>query len=402
MRISTQAFYANSINGMLDQQAALSKIQNQMTTGKRVNTPADDPIASVHILELERAQAESGQFDKNSTLARNRLNLEEQSLADSGTAIQRVRELVLQASNTGTLSDSDRQSIATELSSRLQQLQDIANRKDSNGEYLFSGFSTRTQPFTPAAGGGVVYAGDQGNRLLQVGPTQRIADSHSGFDVFMDIPEGNGTFATAVTATNTGSGSISVGSVTNRAAWIPDNYTLTFTTATNWEVTDGAAPANGVSSGTYTPGASIAFNGVQVTVSGTPAAGDTFSIDQSDGQDIFTTIDGIIGALKQPLTDTAASAKLTSALGGSLQQLDQASDHLLSVRAEVGARLSSLDDGDSSRSAMGVDIASALSDLRDVDYAEAVTRMNQQLVGLQAAQLSYSKISQLSLFNYLR
>jgi len=402
MRMSTQAFYANSINGMLDQQAALSKIQNQMTTGKRVNTPADDPIASVHILELERAQAESGQFDKNSTLARNRLNLEEQSLADSGTAIQRVRELVLQASNTGTLSDSDRQSIATELSSRLQQLQDIANRKDSNGEYLFSGFSTRTQPFTPAAGGGVVYAGDQGNRLLQVGPTQRIADSHSGFDVFMDIPEGNGTFATAVTATNTGSGSISVGSVTNRAAWIPDNYTLTFTTATNWEVTDGAAPANGVSSGTYTPGASIAFNGVQVTVSGTPAAGDTFSIDQSDGQDIFTTIDGIIGALKQPLTDTAASAKLTSALGGSLQQLDQASDHLLSVRAEVGARLSSLDDGDSSRSAMGVDIASALSDLRDVDYAEAVTRMNQQLVGLQAAQLSYSKISQLSLFNYLR
>jgi len=402
MRISTQAFYNSSINGMLDQQSALSKIQNQLATSKRVNTPADDPIASVHILELERSQAESAQFDKNSSLARNRLNLEEQSLADSGTALQRVRELVLQASNTGTLSDSDRQSIATELASRLQQLQDVANRQDSNGEYLFSGFSTRTQPFTPAAGGGVVYAGDQGNRLLQVGSTQRIADSHSGFDVFMDIPEGNGTFATAATAANTGSGSIGVGSVTNRAAWVADDYTLTFTTATDWEVTDGATPAAVVSSGTYTPGAAIAFNGVQVTVAGAPAAGDTFSINQSNDQDVFTTIGNIISALKQPLGDPAASAKLTTALGGSLQQLDQASDHLLSVRAEVGSRLSSLDDGDSARSAANVDVASALSDLRDLDYADAVTRMNQQLVGLQAAQLSYSKISQLSLFNYLR
>jgi flagellar hook-associated protein 3 FlgL len=218
----------------------------------------------------------------------------------------------------------------------------------------------------------------------------------------MDIPEGNGTFATAANAANTGGGSIGVGSVTNRAAWVADDYTLTFTTATNWQVTDGATPANVVSSGTYTPGAAIAFNGVQVTVAGTPAAGDTFSVNQSNDQDVFTTIGNIISALRQPLSDPAANAKLTTALGGSLQQLDQASDHLLRVRAEVGSRLSSLDDGDAARSAANVDVASALSDLRDLDYADAVTRMNQQLVGLQAAQLSYSKISQLSLFNYLR
>ncbi|HEY4369382.1 MAG TPA: flagellar hook-associated protein FlgL [Steroidobacteraceae bacterium] len=402
MRMSTQSFYANSINGMLDQQAAMAKIQEQMTTGKRVNTPADDPIAAVHILELERAQSESDQYDKNSTLARNRLNLEEQSLADTGTVLQRVRELVLQASNTGTLNDSDRQSIATELSSRLEQLKDIANRQDGSGEYLFSGFSTRTQPFTAATGGGVTYSGDQGNRLVQVGTNQRIADSHSGYDVFMDVPEGNGTFATAANAANTGSGTISVGSVTNRPAWVPDNYTITFTTATNWQVTDGATPPTVVSSGPYTPGTAIAFNGVQVEVAGTPAAGDTFSVNQSQTQDMFATLSNIVTALKQPLASPTDTAKLSTALGGSLQQLDQADDHLLSVRAEVGARLSTLDDGDSSRSAMNVDIASSLQDLRDTDYADAVTRMNQQLVGLQAAQLSYSKISQLSLFNYLR
>jgi flagellar hook-associated protein 3 FlgL len=402
MRISTQAFYARSVSAMMDQQTALSKISNQVATGRRVNTPADDPIAAVHILELERAKAESEQYGKNSNIARSRLSLEEQSLANAGGVLVRVRELVVQASNIGTLNDSDRKSIAIELSGLLEQMQDIANRKDGGGEYLFSGFSTLTQPFAGAASGNVTYAGDQGSRLLQVGATQRVSDSHSGFDVFMNIPSGNGTFETAVNAANTGSGRISVGSVTNAAAWTPDNYTLTFTTATDWEVTDTATPANVVANGTYSSGGTIEFNGAQIVISGAPAAGDSFSVNQSRGEDIFTTLDGIVDALRQPATDATASAKLSSILGGSLQQIDQASDHFLSVRAQVGSRLSTLDAADSARENLKIDIDSSLSDLRDLDYAEATARMNQQLVGLQAAQLSYSKISQLSLFNYIK
>jgi len=403
MRLSTQAYYSNSIAAMLDQQAALSKIQNQVASGKRVNTPADDPIAAVHILELERSKVESEQYDKNSALARSRLSLEEQSLADAGTLLTRVRELVLQASNIGTLTDNDRESIATELASRLEQMQDIANRKDGGGEYLFAGFSTLTQPFAGAASGNVTYSGDQGARQLQVGATQRVADSHSGFDVFMDIPSGNGTFDTSAGAANIGSGSIDVGSVVNSSAWLPDDYTLTFTSTSDWEITDTATPTpNVVASGTYTAGAPIAFRGVQVVVSGEPAAGDTFSVNRSRGEDIFTSINDIVTALRQPANTPDANAKLATALNGSLQQIDQASDHLLGIRGQVGARLSSLDTADAVREDLQLDLASSLSDLRDLDYAEALARMNQQLVGLQAAQMSYSKISQLSLFNYLR
>lgn len=402
MRLSTQAYYDNSIRAMLEQQTALSKVQNQVATGKRVNTPADDPIAAVHILELERNQIESEQYGKNSALARSRLSLEEQSLADAGTVMLRVRELVLQASNIGTLNDNDRESIAVELASRLEQMQDIANRKDGGGEYLFSGFSTLTQPFAGAASGNVTYSGDQGARLLQVGATQRVADSHSGFDVFMKIPSGNGTFDTGVNAANTGSGAIDVGSVTNAAAWVPDNYTLTFTTATDWEITDTATPTpNVVGSGTYSAGATITFNGAQIVITGAPAAGDSFSVNQSRSEDIFKTLDGIVDALRQPANDAAANAKLSSTLNGSLQQIDQATDHFLGIRAQVGSRLSMLDAADTAREDLSIDIETSLSDLRDLDYADALARMNQQLVGLQAAQMSYSKISQLSLFNYL-
>jgi len=157
-----------------------------------------------------------------------------------------------------------------------------------------------------------------------------------------------------------------------------------------------------VASGTYTAGSPIAFNGIQVTVKGNPAAGDSFAINRSSSESAFQTLQGIVTALNQPGGSEAANAQLESALAGSLQQLDQAGDHFLGLRAEVGARLGSLDTADAARADQAIDTDSALSDLQDLDYASALARMNQQLVGLQAAQLSYSKISQLSLFNYLR
>lgn len=401
MRLSSLGFSMGSMNAMLEQQSALAKLQNQVALGTRVTSPADDPIAAVHIIELQRAQSESEQFAKNSTLAKNRLSLEEQSMVDVGNVLTRVRELMVQAGNVGTLSNNDRLSIATELAARLDELQDIANRQDGNGEYLFSGYATKTKPFSGGEGTPISYVADQGVRQLAISTTQRVADSHNGFDVFVDIPEGNGTFSTAVTMTNTGSGAIDIGSVIDRTAWVPDDYTITFTSATAYEITDGATPANVISTGTYTPGAAIQFNGASVTITGQPAVGDTFRVEESRSEDIFTTLGDVISILRAPAGNAVANAKLSSTLSGSLQQLDQATDHLLGVRAQIGVRLATLDSVDASREARDIDMASALSDLRDLDYAQALTQMNQRLVGLQAAQLSYTKISGLSLFNYL-
>lgn len=402
MRLSTQGFYTGSLAAMQLQSAELAKLQNQVALGKRVTSPADDPIAAVHIIELERAQAESEQFGKNSTLVQNRLNLEESALADAGTILTRVRELTLKASNIGTLTDADRRAIATELMSRKAELQDLANRQDGNGEYLFGGYSTQIKPFTGGGTAAVNFVGDQGSRQVQVSSTQRVTDSHSGFDVFVNIAEGNGAFATAATPSNTGSGAIDVGTVIDRSSWVPDDYSLVFDTATTWQVSDSATPANVVASGTYTPGSPIEFNGVRVEVTGEPAVGDTFAITQSRSKDIFATLDGIIDILRQPAGSSEQNAQLATVLEGSLQQIDQTSEHWLSVRAEVGARLSTLETADNARASRDIDVASSLSELRDLDYAEAITKMNQRLVGLQAAQMSYTQISQLSLFNYLK
>lgn len=402
MRIATSMIHANAANSMLQVEAQLEQTQNQISSGVKVSLPSDDPVAAVRIAGLQQQQQANDQYGKNITAATNRLDLDQQGLSDATTLIQHIRDLVVQASNTGTLSASDRQSIATEIQSSMQSLQDIANRKDSNGDYLYSGLATQTQPFVTDGSGNVQYQGDQGTRMIQVGASQRVVDGHSGYDMFVGITQGNGTFYTAANSSNTGTGVIDVGSVTNASAWVPDNYTITFTSATTYQVTDSATPTpNVVATGNYTAGSGIAFNGVQVAISGTPANGDSFSVNKAGTQDIFSTLNSVLGALSHTDSSGATNAKISTTLGNSLQQIDQTIDHWSVLSAQVGARLNTLDTVESARQNESSSITQSLSDLRDVDYATALTKYNQQQVVLQAAQQSYAKIAQLSLFNYL-
>ncbi len=400
MRISTAQIHQLAVQAMLDQQAQLSKTQSQVATGKRVQTPSDDPVAAVQINNLSQAQSQNAQFTKNSAIATNRLQLEEQSLNDATTVMQRVRELAVQA-NTATLNDSDRQSIATELKSRQDELLAIANRKDSNGEYLFAGLSGGTQPFVRGSSGSVQYQGDAGSRSIQVDASLSVQDSDPGSRLFMDIVGGNGTFRTAASPANTGSGVLDAGSVVNKGQWMPDTYTITFGAAGAWTVTDSAGGT--VNTGTYTGASSsvVSFNGVQVGLSGTPAAGDTFTISQAGSQDVFSTLDGMISSLQSGVGGEAQRAQFNTRMNASMQQVDQAMGQLTTVHAQLGARLSMLGDADTSRANALTDLASESSQLSDLDYASAVSKMSQQLLGLQAAQQAFASTSKLSLFNYL-
>ena len=398
MRISTAGIHHAALNALLGQQSVLSRTQQQIASGKRVQTPADDPVAAVHILELQRALAESDQFTLNADMAKNRLTLEEQALADANTLITRVREQAVQGNN-GSVDPASRRMLATEVRSRLKELVDIANRRDANGEFLFSGYASMTQPFAQS-GTTIGYYGDQGNRALQIGPDQRIVDGHSGSDVFMAVTEGNGTFVTTVTGGNAGSGVIAGGTLVDPTQWLPGDYTLRFTSATgDYEILQGATV---VATGTYTENSAISFNGANINMTGMPAQNDSFSIARSRSEDLFTTLGNLATALESSTQNTAERARFNSDMATVLQQLDQAGDHLLGVRAEVGTRLSAIDNAQEALADRKVELETTTSQLRDLDYAEAVSRMNQQLVGLQAAQASYSKISQLSLFDYLR
>ena len=344
-RISTSAMHATVIGQILARQTDLAKTQNQVASGKRVQSPSDDPIATTQILDLERSRAQLEQFGKNSDAATARLNMGEQAMADANNLLQRVRELTIQA-NSGVVDATSRASIATEIKARAQELQDLANRRDANGEYLFSGFSTQTQPFSRGTAG-VSYAGDQGVRNLQIGPDQRVADSFSGEEAFMNVPQGNGTFVVAAGVHN-GTGSIDTGQVTNAAAWVRGNYTVQFTGATAWQVVDATNTV--IASGTYTSGGAIAFNGIQVSVSGSPAAGDTFTVAPAATESIFTSHRqaGHEPGYRQPMTRSAARSS-TPALAYPCSSSTRPLIMSTNLRAGIGARLSTIDNATASR-----------------------------------------------------
>ena len=236
MRLSTLTLQQNPVTAMLRQQATLSRTQNEIATGRRVAQPSDDPSAAARIEGLERTLSASGQFATNANLVTNRLSLEEQTLADAGNVLQRVRELTIQA-NSGALDPASRQMIGAELRQRRDEMVDLANRKDASGGYLFAGTSTATQPFARSALG-VAYSGDSLTRSVQVGPSQRVLDGHSGAEVFMNIVAGNGTFTTAAAPGNQGSGSIDTGAVVDPASWLAGSYSLQFPTAGTYSVRD--------------------------------------------------------------------------------------------------------------------------------------------------------------------
>lgn len=397
MRVATSTIQQAALSGMLRQQALLARTQSEVASGRRVQTPADDPVAAARSAEIERSLAESRRYAANADAATNRLSYEERAIADVTTVLQRLQELALQANN-GVVDENSRRMIAAEMRTRAAEIADIVNRQDVNGEYLFAGFRSATRPFerTPT---GVQFRGDSASRLVQVGVSQFVADGHSGQEVFMDIAEGNGTFTTAVGATNTGAGVINPGSVLDPLAWVADDYEIVFTTPSTYEIRDSA---NGlVQAGSYQSDGEIAFRGVSVRISGAPAAGDRFEVDAAGRLDLFSSIDALVAAVESSTVTAPARARFGSQMAASISQLATSLDHLARIRAEVGARLNAIEAANAAREELEVESRAVLSSLRDVDYAEAITRMNQQLVGLQAAQQSYTRIAQLSLFDYL-
>lgn len=401
MRISTAGMHRNSINAILETQVNLSKTQNQVATGKKFQTASEDPIGAVRVEGLQSKIADNAQYGRNSNMLQSRLSYEEQTLADITSVLQSARDSALAGGN-DTLGTEERKTLANQVRQNLAALMDMANRQDANGEYLFAGTSTATAPFAQGASG-VNYQGDQTTRQIRISSTQSLADGHTGEDAFMGIAERNGVFRTTVAATNTGNANIGVGTVTDPSAWVAGNYTLQFTSATDWQVVDDATPTpNVVASGTgFTSGQSISFLGVSVAVTGAPAANDSFSITPAQKTDVFSMLDELARTLEGDPSIAGNEASFQSELSASIANLDAGLDRVVSVRAEVGTRLQAIDTASDFRDSEAVDLQSLISGIRDVDYASAISQLNQQYTSLQAAQAAYSKISQLSLFDYL-
>ncbi len=401
MRISTSTFYDSNVAVLNEQQARLLHTQQQVATGRRILTPADDPSAAVRALELSQSDAANTQYADNRNTARHTASLSEGILQSVTSLLQDVHTTAISAGS-GVLSNSDRRMLATALQGRLDELGALANSTDGIGNYLYSGFQGRTQPFANTAAG-MQYMGDDGQRLIQVGTSRQLAASDSGADIFMRIKNGNGTFATQAEAANTGSGIASQGMVINPALLTGNSYRVTFTSATTYDVTNTTTGLSVSAANPYVSGQAISFHGIQFDIKGAPADGDEFTVAPSTNESLFKTLSDLINALNTPIItgNAASSAQLTSSLNRALNGLDRGLDNVLAVRASLGSRLREIDALQITGTDLGLQFKQTLSLLQDVDYNQAISDLTRQQTSLQAAQKSFLKVSELSLFNYI-
>lgn len=400
-RISLTQLFSQGLRGILDVQSETAKTQQQVSTGKRVLTPADDPVAAARILQLETQQGQISQYQKNINTANTSLQLEDTQLDTVGTLLTRVRELTVQAGD-GALSKSERDAITAELSTRLDELGALANTRSSSGEYIFGGYQGEQAPFVKA-GNNFTYRGDTGQRLVQIASSTQVPINDNGQAIFVAIPSSR--LAGTAAATNTGSGTISSGQVINQTTFnasFSGSYTINFTSATTYDVVPTAGGPAVVTGAAYTSGQPIQLNGAEFRIIGTPATGDSFQLDPPATQSVFTTIGKLVTGL-QGLTDSPDDKqRLADLVSETLSNLDSDEANISVVRAQVGARMNTLDSTASLHDGNNLVTQKILGDVRDLDYTSAITQLTQQNFVLQAAQQSFSKIAGLSLFDFLR
>ncbi|WP_263261024.1 flagellar hook-associated protein 3 [Pseudomonas sp. RIT-PI-S] len=522
MRISTGQYFANSTTTYAKNFSDTAKTQEQISSGKRIQTASDDPIGASKLLQLRQQSTVLDQYSANITSANNSLLSEESVLKNITTALQRAGELALEAGN-GALTDDDRASIGSEIGQIKDTVYGLLNTKDANGQYLFSGSKTTTQPYSLNSDGTYTYQGDETQLSLQVSDTLSVATNDTGFSIF-DLATNTSRTQTTQTSPSTVDGKLSVsnGQMTSLTSYntkfaASQPYSLTFTSGTQYTITDASGndvtaqsdgkgtynykkeggdtvslygvtfnvnsnvpstdnadtvlagrtfslkatpdtittnrlasntstaqmtagsvtnaatytagfPTNGalikfssatdyqvfaqpitdsskpISSGTYDGSGTLTTTGVTFNVSGTPATNDQFTVSANthSTQNVLDTLNQLQVALNTPTAnDPAAQLKLRNSLESAVGNLQSATNRVDVTRGSIGARGNALDIQTTEIESLQMANSTTQSQIGDTDLAKATTQLTLQQTMLQAAQLSFAKISQLNLFDRL-
>ena len=388
-----QQQFLNAINSL---ESSISETQNQISSNESFTTASENPVAAGDVNTYAQALAQSQQYAANGTSAQTNLNTESSALTQVTNQLQSLRDLALEA-NSGTLQTSDRTGISSQIVQIQNSLLALANTQNGSGDYIFSGFATQTQPFALTSTG-ATYSGDQGTQQVPIAAGQTVATGDNGDAVFNQIKTGNGTFTVSANAANTGTGLIGASTVSNAAAYNGGTYQIEFTPAGGGAYNIVNAGGTTVGSGTYTDGSSISFDGLQIALSGTPAAGDSFTVAPSSDQSIFTTVQNLVTALNSGASSTA----LSNSIAGELNNLDQALTSISDTQASVGGRMNTITTQQSVQTSQQTQLQTSIASLQGLNYASAITQLDQQNTTLQAALQAYTLTQGLSLFKYIQ
>jgi flagellar hook-associated protein 3 FlgL len=411
MRIATSELYSTSVTNMENQQAQLLQIEQEVSSGQAISNPGDNPIGAAEAVQLSATSATLSQYSTNQSSALASLQTEDTALTNITKVMQGAQSLMQQAMS-GTNNDTNNQALAKQLEGYRAELMSYANTTDGSGNAIFSGFQSTSSVFTNNSSGvGVTYNGDAGQRTVQLSSTSSVAVADPGSAVFMSVPSVGSAAVPAGSMSNTGTGTISAVTVTNSSASTNnDNYSITFSTdPTNGDL---AYTVNDSTAGTsvgptdYTSGSAIQLgSGMNVTISGTPAVGDSFTVNpgsSSTYSDVFATLDNVIAALNTPSQNNAsASANLDNALTTGMTALGNSESNVTTIQASVGGREQEVEALQTVTSSNSLQVSTNLSNLTSTNMTAAITQYTELDNALTASQKSFAATQSLSLFNYI-
>ena len=306
MKVSTSLFFERASAQLGNVQGSLAKTQEQLSTGKQITKPSDEPDKASTVTRLESEMARQKSYQETLTTVQTRLTSQETSLRNVSDVLIRIKELTVQAAN-DTISAPDRKAIGLEIIGLRDQLLSQANAQDTNGNFLFAGSRSTQAPYALDANGHITYQGDQSRMKVQVGDNRRMNANTPGSDVFLRVIRDDG-------------------------------------------------------------------KGNQVGVN-------------------------FFEALKD-LSDAITNG-LPKDMDRGLGEIDILQQGISNATAQIGSDMSVVDMQNSVLDETTLRLKSTLSDVQDLDYTEAITRMNKDQLALEAAQSTFAKIAKLTLFNYI-
>jgi flagellar hook-associated protein 3 FlgL len=398
MRVTQNMEQAQFLTALNQLESSIATTQNGISSGLAFSTASQNPVGAGLVAGYDQVLAQSQQYTSNGQSATGSLNTEDSALTQLQSQLQSLRDLALEANN-ATESPSDLSAIATQVQQIQGSILSLANTQDGEGNYIFAGYSTQTQPFAQTATG-ATYSGDQGQRQVQIGAGQTVVVGDNGDLLFNQVKNGNGTFNVTAASTNTGSGIIGATAVTDPADYVAGAYSINFTAPNAYQVVSSGGTV--VTSGTYTSGQAITFAGMQVTLSGAPAAGDSFAVAPSTDQSVFTTVQNLANALQQSTATPAGQAQLNNSIVSAINGIDQALNQTQTVQTSVGARLNTITTAQAVATTQQTQLQQSISNIQSLDYASAVTSLDSQSTTLSAAMEAFTQTQGLSLFKYLQ
>ena len=407
MRISTNQIFDLNIRSITDNQRGLTETQQQLASGKRINKPSDDPVGAAQVVRLTEQLDKLTQYQRNNDLLSSSLEQQETILRGINSSLNRARVLVIQ-SGAGFTTNADRKAIGAEVEQIRNEVLDLMNSQNAQGEYIFSGYQSQSQAFefNPAATGNkVTFSGDDGTNTVQLSDSVTVQSSSSGQTIFEDVlARLNFSFSGNAGATVNNAEITQQGSFDN---FHKDNFDPTVAANNEFRFTVQAGDqvqVTNVGTGAvvdtlaFNSGETLDFNGIQLNFDGAVGATLDITLDRPEKKNVAETLNDMFLALT---SDDVADTDFKVAINDALVGIDNGLESIGLENSSLGGRLNVAQSIKETNLDLEISNKSARSAIEDVDYAEASAEFSKQETALNAALATFPRVTSLSLFDFI-